>query len=61
MDERLDVYRGSECVAHGASLQEAAALLNIQMFDLAMAIFEYGRCVVGEFSALPSEVTDSSR
>ena len=39
----------------GASLQQAAELLNIESFDLAMTILEHGRCVVGELSAVPSE------
>jgi hypothetical protein len=54
MDERFDLYRGSECVMRGASLQQAAELLNIEVFDLAATILEYGRCAVGEFSAVPS-------
>jgi hypothetical protein len=55
MDERFDVYRGGECVMRGVSLRQAAELLNIEMFDLAETILKYGRCVVGEFSAAPSE------
>jgi hypothetical protein len=55
MDERFDLYRGGECVLRGASLRQAAELLNIEMFELAMTVLEYGRCVVGEFSAVPSE------
>jgi hypothetical protein len=55
MDQRLDLYRGGECVMRGASLQQAAELLNVESFDLAMAILEDGRCVVGELSAVPSE------
>jgi hypothetical protein len=55
MDERFDVYRGGECVKRGASLQQAAELLDIQMFDLAATILEYGRCAVGEFTAVPSD------
>jgi hypothetical protein len=55
MDERLDVYRGGECVLRGASLQEAAELLNIQAVELALTILEHHRCVVGEFSAVPSQ------
>ena len=35
MDERCDVFRGDECVIRGASLQQAAKLLNIDMFELA--------------------------
>jgi hypothetical protein len=55
MDERFDLYRGGECVMRGASLRQAAELLNIEMFDLAETILRYGRCVVGEFTAVPSE------
>jgi hypothetical protein len=54
MDERFDVYRGGECVMRGASLKQAAELLDIEMLDLAATILEYGRCFVGEFSAVPS-------
>jgi hypothetical protein len=40
----------------GASLKQAAELLDIEMLDLAATILEYGRrCSVGEFSAVPSE------
>jgi hypothetical protein len=35
MDQRCDVFRGDECVIRGASLQQAAKLLNIDMFELA--------------------------
>ena len=60
MDERFDLYRGSECVMRGASLQQAAELLNIEMFELAATILEYGRCAVGEFSAVPSKDSPAS-
>ena len=52
MDERCDVYRGDECVIRGASLQQAAELLNIEMFELAVTILKYERCKVGEFSVV---------
>ena len=39
----------------GASLQQAAKLLNIDMFELAVTILKYERCMVGEFSVVPSE------
>jgi hypothetical protein len=55
MDERFDVYRGGERVMRSASLRQAAELLNIDMFDLALTVLQHGRCVVGEFSAMPSE------
>ena len=55
MDERLDLYRGSDCVMRGASLQQAAELLNIDMFDVAATILEYGRCHVRELTAVLSE------
>ena len=55
MDELCDVYRGDECVMLGASLLQAAELLNIEMFDLAVTILKHGRCLVGEFKAVPSE------
>jgi hypothetical protein len=55
MNERCDVYRGDECVIHGASLRQAAELLNIEIFDLAVTILNYGSCMVGEFSAVLSE------
>jgi hypothetical protein len=55
MDQRFDLYRGGECVKRGASLQQAAELLNIEVLDLAATILQYGRCVVGECSAVPSE------
>jgi hypothetical protein len=55
MDERLDLYRGGECLMRGASLRQAAELLNIEIFDLAATVLEHGHCVVGEFSAVPSE------
>jgi hypothetical protein len=55
MDERFDVYRGGECVRRGASLREAAELLKIDVLDLALTVLKYGRCVVGEFSAVPTE------
>jgi len=55
MDERFDLYRGGECVMRGASLRQAAELLNIDMLDLALTMLKYGRCVVGEFRAVPSE------
>jgi hypothetical protein len=58
MNERCDVYRGNECVIHGASLRQAAELLNIDMFDLAVTILKHGRCMVGEFSAVPSQETE---
>ena len=54
MDELCDVYRGDECVIRGASLQQAAKLLNIDMFELAVTILKYERCKVGEFSVVPS-------
>ena len=38
----------------GASLQQAAKLLNIDMFELAVTILKYERCKVGEFSVVPS-------
>jgi hypothetical protein len=60
MDERFDLYRGGECVMRGASLRDAAEVLNIEMFEVAMTMLEYGRCVVGEFSAVPSEDRPSS-
>jgi len=34
MSERFDVYRGGECVLRGASLRQAAELLNIETIDL---------------------------
>jgi hypothetical protein len=49
-----DVYRGDECMIRGASLQQAAQLLNIDMFELAVTILKYERCKVGEFSVVPS-------
>jgi hypothetical protein len=52
MNERCDVYRGDECVIRGASLQQAAELLNIDMFELAVTILKYERCKVGEFSVV---------
>ena len=55
MDERFDLYRGGECVRRGASLREAAELLNIDVLDLALTVLQYRRCVVGEFSAVPTE------
>jgi hypothetical protein len=55
MNERCDVYRGDKYVMHGASLRQAAELLNIEMFDLAVTILKHGCCMVGEFSAVPSE------
>ena len=55
MDERFDVYRGSECVLRDASLRQAAELLNIEMLDLALTTLNYGRCMVGVYSAVPSE------
>jgi hypothetical protein len=55
MDERFDLYRGGECVRRGASLREAAELLQIDALDLALTILNYGRCVVGEFRAVPTE------
>ena len=61
MDERCDVYGGDECVIRGASLQQAAELLNIDMFELAVTILKYERCMVGEFSVVPSaDVQDPS-
>ena len=54
MNERCDVYRGDECVIRGASLQQAAELLKIDMFELAVTILKYERCKVGEFSVVPS-------
>ena len=54
MDQRCDVFRGDECVIRGASLQQAAKLLNIDMFELAVTILKYERCKVGEFSVVPS-------
>ena len=59
MDERFDVYRGGACVMRGASLRQAAELLNIEMFELAATVLEYGSCVVGEFSAVPSKDSPS--
>jgi hypothetical protein len=53
MDERFDVYRGGECVMHGATLREAAGLLGIDMLELAATVLEYGSCMVGEFRAVP--------
>ena len=50
-----DVFRGDQCVIRGASLQQAAKLLNIDMFELAVTILKYERCMVGEFSVVPSE------
>ena len=58
MNERCDVYRSGECVLHGASLRQAAELLNIDMFDLAVTILKHGRCMIGEFSAVLSEETE---
>jgi len=55
MDERLDVYRGGERVTRSASLRQAAELLDIDMFELALTVLHHGRCVVGEFSAVPNE------
>jgi predicted nucleotidyltransferase len=55
MDQRFDVYRGAECVQRAASLRQAAELLKIEMIDLAVTTLNYGRCMVGEFSAFPSE------
>jgi hypothetical protein len=55
MDERFDVYRGGECVRRGASLREAADVLKIDVLDLALTVMKYGRCAVGEFSAVPTE------
>jgi hypothetical protein len=55
MDERFDLYRGDECVRRGASLREAAELLKIDTLDLALTVLKYGRCAVGEFSAVPTE------
>jgi hypothetical protein len=52
MDECCDVYRGEECVMHGASLRQAAELLNIDMFELAVSILKDERCMVGEFSVV---------
>jgi len=55
MEQRFDVYRGGECVMRGASLQQAAELLSIDILDLAETILVYGRCYVGELSAVPIE------
>jgi hypothetical protein len=56
-----DVYRGDECVLRGGSLRQAAELLNIDMFELAVTILKYERCMVGEFSVVPSaDVQDPS-
>jgi len=55
MNERFDVYRGGECVLRGASLRQAAELLNVETIDLALTVLDYGRCVVGELRAVPSE------
>ena len=60
MDERFDVYRGGECVLRGATLRQAAELLNIEMFELAATVLEYGSCRVGEFSAVPSKDAPAS-
>jgi hypothetical protein len=57
MNECCDVYLADERVMHGASLRQAAELLHIEMFDLAVTILKDGRCMVGEFSAVPSEET----
>jgi hypothetical protein len=46
MNERCDVYLADERVMHGASLRQAADLLNIEMFDLAVTILRDGRCMV---------------
>jgi len=54
-DHRFDLYRGGEYVMRRASLRQKAELLNINMLDLAIAILKYGRCLVGEFGAVPSE------
>ena len=54
MEERCDVYHGDECVIRGASLQQAAELLNIDLFELAVTILKYERCVDGEFSVVLS-------
>ena len=55
MGEYFDLYRGSECVIRGASLREAAEVLDIEMFELAVTVLKYGRCAVGENVAVPSE------
>ena len=55
MNECIDLYRRGQCVIRGASLQQAAELLNVEIFDLAVTILKNGRCVVGEFRAVPSE------
>ena len=55
MEQRFDLYHGGECVMRGASLQQAAELLSIDILDLAETILVYGRCYVGELSAVPSE------
>jgi len=55
MDQRFDVYRGTECVMRGASLRQAAELLKIDILDLALSTVDYGSCTVGIFSAMPSK------
>ena len=60
MDERFDLYRGGECVMRGASLQQAAELLNIDILDLATSILHYGHCAVGEFRAVPHQEAPES-
>lgn len=55
MDERIDLFLRDQCVLRGASLQQAAKVLNVEMFDLAVTILKNGRYVVGDFWAVPSE------